>query len=359
MTLLLRQLYDGESGTYSYLLGDSESRECIIIDPVYERVERDLALIDELELKMRYSVETHCHADHVTAAWLLRQSTNCSIAAARTTEIQGLDVALADGDALPFGPFELQVLATPGHTSGCISLYLPEPGTVFTGDALLIRGCGRTDFQQGSAATLYRSITDRLFTLPEDTLVYPAHDYDGRTVSTIGEEKRLNPRIGGGANERDFVGFLQNLQLPHPKKIDVAVPANLNLGKPESSSMPQAQSWAPITTTYAGILEVRPQWVAANLDSVHVLDVRTRVETDEEPARIASAQLIPLDELRERLSEVPTNLPVVTLCRSGRRSVMAFDILRKEGWNEVANVKGGLLAWYAEGLPLAAASEAE
>ena len=141
------------------------------------------------------------------------------------------------------------------------------------------------------------------------------------------------------------------MQLPHPKKIDIAVPANLKAGKPDDDQMPHAPDWAPVTTTYAGILEVSPQWVAAHLGEVHVLDVRTQVETDEEPARIESAQLIPLDQLRERLTEVPHDKPVMTLCRSGRRSVMAFDILRKQGWNQVANVKGGLLAWYAEGLP--------
>jgi len=262
---------------------------------------------------------------------------------------------LQHDDGLDLGNFNLQVLATPGHTPGCISLYLADPAMVFTGDCLLIRGCGRTDFQTGSAAELYHSITSKLFKLEDETIVYPGHDYKGRTMSTIGEERRLNPRIGGDANEQDFTGFLDNMQLPHPKKFDTAVPANLKMGQP--GTMPIAPSWAPVTVTYAGILEVSPQWVAASLDKVHVLDVRTRVETDEEPARIESAQLIPLNELRDRLEEVPRDLPVMTLCRSGKRSVMAFDILRKQGWQEVANIKGGLLAWYAEGLPYETSGE--
>ena len=350
MSLLFRQLYDIESGTFTYLLADEKNREGIIIDSVYERHERDLALINELQINLRYAIETHCHADHVTAAWLIRQQTSCQVAASKASDIQGLDMALSAGDTLTFGEFSLQVRATPGHTPGCISLFLPEPAMVFTGDCLLIRGCGRTDFQQGSAALLYHSITEQLFSLPNETLLCPGHDYDGRTTSTIGEEKALNPRVGGDANERDFVGFLDNLQLPHPKKIAIAVPANLKLGEPDTP--PVIPDWAPVTTTYAGILEVSPQWVAAHGDEVHILDVRTRVETEEEPVQVAAAQLIPLNELRDRLTEVPTNRPVVTLCRSGRRSVMAFDILRKAGWAEVANIKGGLLAWYAEGLPI-------
>ncbi len=350
MDLIYRQLYDIESGTFTYVLADAVSRKGMIIDSVYERHERDLALVNELEIELRYAIETHCHADHVTAAWLLRKQTGCKIAASAASEIQGLDLSLAHTDKVAFGQFSLEVFATPGHTDGCISLFLPDPSMVFTGDCLLIRGCGRADFQSGSAAQLYRSITEQLFSLPDQTTLCPGHDYDGRTASTIGEEKRLNPRIGGCANETDLVEFLEKMQLPHPKKIDIAVPANLKLGKPDDE--PQAPEWAPVTTTYPGILEIPPQWVAANLNRVHVLDVRTQVETDEEPARVDSAQRIPLDELRERMDEIPRDKPVMNLCRSGRRSVMAFNILRNEGFTEVANVKGGLLAWYAEGLPI-------
>jgi sulfur dioxygenase len=350
MALLFRQLYDMDSGTFTYLLADDRSLSAVIIDPVFEQHERDLALIDELGLTLEFSIETHCHADHVTAAYLLRQRTGCKTAASAAAGIEGLDITLAAGEAVQFGGQTLEVLATPGHTDGCISLLHRNAGKVFTGDALLIRGCGRTDFQQGSAARLFESITRELFTLPDSTEVYPGHDYVGRSSSSIGEERRLNPRIGGGANLTDFVSYLDNMRLPHPRKIDIAVPANVHLGKPDH--LPQQPGWAPVTRTYAGVLEVPAQWVAAHLDEVHVLDVRTAVETDEEPQRVPGAILIPLNELRDRLSDVPTVRPITTICRSGRRSVLAADILRQSGWDQVANIKGGLLSWYREGLPL-------
>jgi rhodanese-related sulfurtransferase len=256
---------------------------------------------------------------------------------------------------IAFGRHALSVVATPGHTAGCISLVLNDPShdqsMVFTGDSLLIRGCGRTDFQQGSALKLYHSIKDKLFQLPDACIVYPAHDYSGRTASTIGEEKKLNPRIGGEANATDFVGYMDNLRLPHPKKLDVAVPANLQAGRPSDAQIPVPPAWAPVVTTYSGILEISPQWVAAHAHDVHILDVRTKHETAEERARIKNAQLIPIDELHARLDEVPKDKPVMTLCRSGKRSVLAFTILRAASWERVANIQGGLLRWQAEGLP--------
>jgi rhodanese-related sulfurtransferase len=227
---------------------------------------------------------------------------------------------------------------------------LDDESMVFTGDALLIRGCGRTDFQQGSASKLFHSITDKLFALPDDCVVYPAHDYTGRTASTIGEEKQYNPRAGGRANEADFVGFLENMKLPHPRQIAIAVPANLKAGKPVD--IPEPPQWAPVVTTYSGNLEITPQWVAANRDKVNILDVRTKVETDEESARIKGALLIPINELRDRVAEVPKDKPVMTICRSGRRSVLAAGILKENGWSRVANIRGGLLQWQEEGLPV-------
>ena len=264
--------------------------------------------------------------------------------------IETLDRQLVDGDKVEFGRRSLRVMATPGHTDGCISLVLDDNSMVFTGDSLLIRGCGRTDFQQGSAKKLFHSIKDRLFALPDECIVYPAHDYSGRTASSIGEEKLLNPRIGGEANETDFVGYLDNMRLPHPKKLDIAVPANIKAGRPSDDKIPQAPTWAPVVMTYSGILEISPQWVAGHSHDVHILDVRTKYETDEESARIANAQMIPINELRDRLIEVPKDKPVMTICRSGKRSVLAFGILREAGWQQVANISGGLLRWQAEGL---------
>lgn len=357
-SLILRQLFDQRSSTYTYLLGDPHRREAVLIDSVYEQRERDSSLVRELDLKLLACIETHCHADHVTGAWLMRHALGAQILASGKSGIATLDRALREGDVIAFGRRSLSVLDTPGHTDGCISLVLDDRSMVFTGDCLLIRGCGRTDFQQGSARTLYRSIKDKLFGLPDDCIVYPAHDYMGRTASTIGEERRLNPRIGGEANETDFVGYLENMRLPHPKQIDIAVPANLKAGRPPDDQIPKAPDWAPVISTYSGVLEISPQWVAAHADDVYVLDVRTRHETAEEGARIAGAKLIPIDELRQRLDEVPKDKPVMTICRSGRRSVLAFTILREAGWTQVANINGGLLRWQAEGLPIEHAARA-
>jgi rhodanese-related sulfurtransferase len=254
-----------------------------------------------------------------------------------------------------FGTHTLTVIETPGHTDGCISFLLDDESMIFTGDSLLIRGCGRTDFQQGSAQKLFHSIKDRLFALPEECIMYPAHDYSGRTASSIGEEKRLNPRIGGQANENDFVGYMDNMKLPHPKKLEIAVPANIKAGRPKDDQLPEQPDWAPVVISYSGVLEISPQWVASHMNEVHILDVRTTVETEEESTRIDRAQMIPINELRERMSEIPQNSPVMTLCRSGKRSVLAFNILREAGWQKIANINGGLLRWNEEGLPVSRA----
>lgn len=350
--LIFRQLFDQTSCTYTYLLADSKSRQALFIDTVYECHERDLSLIHELELTLLACIDTHCHADHVTGSWMLQHETDCQIMASYHSGIEKLNRALKEGDRVSFGEHYLLVMETPGHTDGCISLVDDGRAMVFTGDCLLIRSCGRTDFQQGSAQKLYHSIAGKLFTLPDDCIIYPGHDYAGRTSSTIGEEKRFNPRAGGEANETDFVGYMENMRLPHPKKIDIAVPANLKSGRPPQNQAPKPPTWAPVVTTYSGNLEVSPQWVAAHRGDVCILDVRTRYETGEEKARIKNALMIPIDELRDRLGEVPKDKPVMTICRSGKRSALAFDILRKAGWEQVANINGGLLRWAAEGLPV-------
>ncbi len=352
MTILFRQLFDSDTSTYTYLLADIKSRDAVLIDSVYEQHERDLALIQELGLTLISSVDTHCHADHVTGAWLMKHKLNSKLVASAHSGIEGLDDRLEDGDSIDFGEQALEVIATPGHTDGCISLVLAGHRMVFTGDCLLIRGCGRTDFQQGSALKLFNSIKNRLFELPDDCLVYPGHDYSGRMVSSIGEEKQFNPRIGGQANETDFVGYMDSMNLPHPGRLDIAVPANLKAGRPDNDQIPTPPDWAPVVTTFSGIQEIKPDWVAAHLDEVVVLDVRTQAERDEELAGVKGSTFIPLDELRDRLDEIPRSKPVVTLCRSGRRSVMAFNILRDNGWTRIANISGGLLGWSDDGLPL-------
>jgi len=351
-SILFRQLFDQASCTYTYLVADTLSCQALLIDTVYEQHERDLSLIRELELDLLACIDTHCHADHVTGSWLLRHQLGSQILASSASGIHNLDQSLVEGDRIAFGNHYLQTIETPGHTDGCISLIDDSKTMIFTGDCLLIRSCGRTDFQQGSAHKLFHSITDKLFTLPDDCMVYPGHDYAGRTASTIGEEKRLNPRVGGQANEADFAGYMENMQLPHPKQIEQAVPANIKAGQPPQDQIPQPPAWAPVVTTYSGNLEISPQWVAAHRDDIHILDVRTKHETEEEKARIRNAQMIPIDELRDRLDEVPRDKPVMTICRSGKRSALAFDILRKAGWQQIANIQGGLLRWHAEGLPV-------
>jgi rhodanese-related sulfurtransferase len=220
----------------------------------------------------------------------------------------------------------------------------------FTGDALLVRSAGRTDFQQGDPVALYRSITQQIFTLPDDCLLYPAHDYAGRMVTTVGEEKRWNPRVGGEASEGDFVGYMQNLGLPHPKQIDVAVPANLRCGKPTVAAAGDKPVWGPVVRTFAGGLEVDPVWVAEHRDRVTVLDVRETPELTGELGRIEGSLHIPLGELRTRLTEVPKDKPVVSVCRSGKRSAQATVVLEKAGLRDVANITGGMIRWRALGL---------
>ncbi|HEY2517534.1 MAG TPA: MBL fold metallo-hydrolase [Polyangiaceae bacterium] len=349
--MLFRQLFDPASSTYTYLLADEQTREAVLIDTVFEQHARDAALVRELGLKLVTTVDTHCHADHVTGAWLMRAAFGGQIALAAAYGASNVDRPLVHGDVLRFGSHALTVRATPGHTSGCLSLVTSDLAMVFTGDALLVRSAGRTDFQQGSASRLFRSIREQLFTLPTACVVWPAHDYAGRTSTTIGEERAFNPRIGGDAREEDFVGYMQNLGLPHPKQLAVALPGNMRSGEPEGGTPPPAPAWGPVTRTYAGVPEIAPEWVALHRADVHLLDVRGGAELTGELGQIAGAQHIPLDGLRARVAEVPPEKPVVVLCQSGKRSAMGAAILEQAGHARVANVRGGMLAWRELGLP--------
>jgi glyoxylase-like metal-dependent hydrolase (beta-lactamase superfamily II)/rhodanese-related sulfurtransferase len=349
--MLLRQLFDQVSSTYTYLLADAQTREAVLFDPVFERHARDAALVRELGLTLVATLDTHCHADHVTGAWLMKAALGSKIAISPAYGAANVDVSLAHGDAVRFGGETLLVRATPGHTAGCLSFVTRDERMVFTGDALLVRGAGRTDFQQGDAAALFRSIRSQLFTLPDDCVVYPGHDYDGRTSSTVGEERRHNPRIGGDARVEDFVGYMRNLGLPHPKQISVAVPANLRAGEPEGAATLMPPPWGPVVTTYAGLPEISPDWVARNRHEVHVVDVRSPAEFDGELGHLVGAQLVPLDDLRARVAEVPVGRPVIVVCQTGKRSGMGALILAKAGIGKVANLAGGMVAWRELGLP--------
>ena len=235
--MIFKQLFDSDTSTYTYLLGCESSRKAILIDTVATQIDSYLALLKELNLTLIYTLETHVHADHVTAAGILREKAGSKSVVHRDAGAMCADLMVTDGVFLQIGSIEIKVLHTPGHTSGCVSYLLAD--RVFTGDALLINGSGRTDFQQGDPATLYRSITQKLFTLPADTLVYPGHDYHGLTVSSIKQEIALNPRLGNGKTEAEFIAIMSQLQLPYPKHIDEALPANQACGKPQQSLLQQ------------------------------------------------------------------------------------------------------------------------
>lgn len=350
--LIFRQLFDPQSATYTYLLADSESREALLIDPVFEQVPRDLALLNELGLTLCFTADTHVHADHVTGSALLRQRTGSKIAISADSGAEGADFYFKHLEHIPFGERYVEIRATPGHTNGCTTFALDDQSMAFTGDCLLIRGCGRTDFQGGDAGQMYRSIQTQIFTLPDPCLLYPGHDYRGLTVSSVAEEKAFNPRLGGQLSQSDFVVYMDNLGLDHPKKMDIAVPANLKCGQPRDGEIPEDEpAWANLTYTFAGIWEVQPQWLEENLGAVQILDVRESDEFDGPLGRIPGARLIPLGDLAQRAGELDKDRPIVAVCRAGGRSAQATTILRRAGFSDIANLAGGMLRWRAQQLP--------
>ncbi len=360
--MIFRQHFDAASSTYTYLLGDRASGQCVLIDPVFEQVPRDAALIRELGLTLLWTLDTHVHADHVTGAALLRQRLGSQVALAEAAGAMGVDRALTHGDRVAFGARYLEVRATPGHTNGCLSFVLDDFSRAFTGDCLLIRGCGRTDFQQGDSHQMYASVHRHLFTLPEHCLLYPAHDYNGLSVTSVDEERRFNPRLGSGVVEDDFAGFMSNLNLPHPKQIDIAVPANLRCGEPADGLVPRVEpSWGPLRLTFGGMWEIEPRAFEElrlhGKTSVQLLDVREPDEFNGALGHIPGARLIPLGELPARCDELDRTLPVVAVCRSGARSARAVAMLGKAGFGDVANLAGGMLRWRVEGGALSGGRE--
>lgn len=229
--MLFRQLFDRETGTYTYLIADRATKEAVLVDPVIEQVDRDLKWLQELGLTLKFCLETHIHADHITGTSKLRELTGCEGIVPDRAHVACANRFVTDGEVLQVGGIKIQAIATPGHTDSHMA-YLVNGDRLLTGDALLIRGCGRTDFQSGDAGTLYDRVTQRLFTLPDETLVYPGHDYRGNLVSTIGEEKQWNPRFVG-RERAQFIEFMKNLNLPNPQKIAEAVPANELCGRVE------------------------------------------------------------------------------------------------------------------------------
>jgi sulfur dioxygenase len=353
--MLFRQLFDQDSSTYSYLLADQQTGDALIIDPVIEQLERDATLIDELGLKLLFALDTHVHADHVTATGALRQRFGSRTVVSERAGVACADWLVKHGDRIRFGAHELEVRETPGHTRGCLTYVMHQPRLAFTGDALLIRACGRTDFQQGDSRELYRSVREQVFTLPGDTLIYPGHDYKGRTVSSVAEEKRLNPRLGGERTSSGFERLMSELRLPYPRKMDVAVPANLFCGVGSGEVGPGAEfatDWAPLESSAAGIPELTADWLAPNVSSVRVLDVREPDEYRGDLGHVPGAELVPLETLPARAATLPRDRPIVTVCRSGGRSGKAALELARRGFWAVASLRGGMTDWNARGLPV-------
>lgn len=350
--MIFRQLIDKESSTYTYILGDPETREAVIIDPVREQFERDTRFIDELGLRVLFTIETHMHADHITSSGLFRRDKKSQSIVSFFSGADCADSKVNDGDEISFGEQRLIVLTTPGHTNGCMSLHSPKHKMVFTGDALMIRGCGRTDFQEGSAIKLFESVHSKIFTLPDETLVFPAHDYKGRTVSSVREEKKYNPRLGGGNTKEEFCRIMSNLDLSYPKKIDEAVPANLQCGilssdeKMKSSSQlsPSASdSWAPIHRRQ-DIPEVNTKWVKKNMETLRLIDIRDVAEFYSLPP-LPSSELIPMNTLLDALKDTPKDERIVIICRSGIRSATMVISMEQQGFICVASMKGGMQDW--------------
>jgi sulfur dioxygenase len=351
-TLIFRQLFDPASSTYTYLLGDPASGEALLIDSVFEHQQRDAALLRELGLRLVATLDTHVHADHVTGAWLLKQHCGSRILLSEHSGAANADHFLTHGERVSFGARHLEVRATPGHTGGCLTYVLDDQSMAFTGDSLLIRGCGRTDFQQGSPQQLYQSVRQQILSLPDACLLYPGHDYRGLTVTSVAEERQFNPRLGGLSDEADFIGYMNNLGLPHPKLMDIAVPANLRCGRPDVEAAAE-QSWAPLTFTFSGIWEIQPAVLAELPGAIQLIDVREPAEFSDALGSIAGARLLPLSQLAGHTPElIAAGLPVVAVCRSGTRSAQATVLLQKAGLTQVANLAGGMLRWRAEHLPV-------
>jgi glyoxylase-like metal-dependent hydrolase (beta-lactamase superfamily II)/rhodanese-related sulfurtransferase len=353
--MLFRQLLDPETSTYTYLLADDETREAVLIDPVREQVPRDAQLLEELELRLVYTLETHVHADHVTGGGLLRQRLGCRLVVGARTGVLTADLQVAEGDEVRVGRHALQARETPGHTDGCVTYASLEENMAFTGDALLIRGCGRTDFQQGDARTLYDSVRRKILSLPDATRLYPGHDYQGRTVTTVAEEKRFNPRLGDEKTVEEFVKLMEGLGLAFPKRMDEAVPGNMVSGitepEPASPSTRESDRWAPVLRTPSGVPVVPAAWLAKNESAVRLVDVREHIEFCGSLGHIEGVELVPLAALAETARGWDREIPVVTVCAYGTRSSKAALMLAEQGFERVASLHGGMVRWAEAGYP--------
>src|SRR6516165_6427952 len=343
--MIFRQLFDQTSSTYSYLLASRRGGEALIIDPVLERVDRYLQLIKELDLKLVKAVDTHIHADHITGLGALRDRTYCITVMGEQARVDVVSMRVSEGDKLTIEGVALDVLYTPGHTDDSYSFLMSD--RVFTGDTLLIRGTGRTDFQNGSARAQYESLFLKLLKLPEDTLVYPAHDYKGDTVSTIGEEKRYNPRLQVRSVD-EYVELMGNLKLPNPKMMDVAVPANMHVGLHQEELDKQGLS-----------LTARAAIDSLGRPDILLVDLRESSERAKH-GMLAGALHAPYPAIEESLKPggvlrevaAASGRRIVFFCAFGERSAMAVAAAREAGLVNTAHVAGGMDAWKKAGGPV-------
>jgi glyoxylase-like metal-dependent hydrolase (beta-lactamase superfamily II)/rhodanese-related sulfurtransferase len=347
--MFFKQLFDPASFTYTYLIADDATHEAVLIDPVLEQVERDVNLLRSHGLTLRCTLETHVHADHITGALAIKQATGAHTVLAQDCHAEGYDRYLKDGEVILFGQEEILTIATPGHTPGSVSYLWRD--RLFTGDTLLIGGCGRTDFQSGSASTLYRSITEKLFRLDDQVLVYPGHDYKGRRVSSIGEEKQFNARLAGKSLD-EFVHIMDNLGLPMPKRIHEAVPANLAGGlRRATDAVLRDQALSPVNTKVRSVSPLQLSQAMAG-GKVQLLDVRTPAEFA--AVRIPGSFNIPLDRLDPQAlkSTIGAEREIYVICQTGTRSQLVAETLRHAGFPHIVHADGGTNAWVSAGLPV-------
>lgn len=346
--MIFRQLFDATSGTYSYLLASRHGGEAMILDPVLEKADRYCQLLRELDLKLVKAVDTHLHADHVTGLGELRDRTRCVTIMGEQSKADVVAMRVSDGDRLTIEGLALDVMYTPGHTDDSYSFLMDD--RVFTGDTLLIRGTGRTDFQNGSARAQYESIFNRLLKLPEETLVFPAHDYKGDTVSTIGEEKRYNPRLQVRSVD-DYVELMNNLKLPSPKMMDVAVPANMHVGLHQDDLAREGR-----------VLSPREAIAILGRPDILLVDLRENGERAKH-GTLTGALHAPYTSIEETLKPggmlrevaAATGRRIVFFCAFGERSAMAVAAAKDAGLANAAHIAGGLDAWKKAGGPVMAA----
>ena len=337
--MIFRQIFDSTSSTYTYLISSGKGREALIIDPVLEKVDQYLKLLNELELKLVKVIDTHIHADHISGIAELRDKTNCVTVMGDKTTADVVAMKVSDDEIIKIDGINLKALYTPGHTSESFSFLMDD--RVFTGDALLIKGTGRTDFQNGNPKDSYNSLFGKLLKLPDETLVYPAHDYKGEMVSTIIEEKRFNPRLQVSSID-EYVEIMNNLNLPDPKMMDIAVPSNLNLGIDFNRQK-----------VNNGIEPKEFNMIKKDTNAV-LIDLREQVEIEKE-GMLNNSLVVPFPTMHEYLDKNKEQLKdkkILFYCAHGHRSTLAVQISKSYKFTDCCHLIGGLKNWKKEGLDL-------